>query len=66
MRCIIVSDGSLKADAHCAYCHRRISDSYVRKIGTCFVYCDYGCYQNAEEFLVPARNLPVISWTVNS
>jgi hypothetical protein len=66
MRCIVVSDGSLKADTPCAYCQRRIGKSYARGIGTPSIYCDYDCYQSAEEAAILARNLPANTWKVNS
>jgi hypothetical protein len=66
MRCIVVSDGNLKADTRCAYCQRQIGDSYARKIGTHFIYCNYDCHENAEEVAVLTRNLAVNTWTVNS
>ena len=33
MRCILVNDANLKADACCTYCRKRIVDSYIREIG---------------------------------
>jgi len=44
MRCIIVNDAYLKADAFCAHCGNRIGENYVREIGTRLIYCDYRCY----------------------
>ena len=66
MRCILVSDANLKADTRCTYCRKTIGDRYAREIGTRYVYCDYDCYQRAEEASVHARNLPANTWTVNS
>ena len=66
MRCILVSNGSLKTDTRCAYCQRRIGDSYAREIGTRFVYCNYDCYQSAEQATIPARRLPASTWKVHS
>jgi hypothetical protein len=66
MRCVLVSDGNLKADTRCAYCQRRIGESYAREISTHFVYCGYDCYQSAEQAAIPARNLPANTWKVHS
>ena len=66
MRCILVSDASLKADTRCTYCQRKIGDSYVREISTRFVYCDYDCYETAVAATTLPRNLPINIWTVNS
>ena len=66
MRCIVVSDASLKADTRCTYCQKKIGDSYAREISTRLIYCDFDCYQNAAESAALARNLPVNIWTVNS
>jgi hypothetical protein len=66
MRCILVSDTSLKADARCTCCRKKIGDSYVREISTRFIYCDYDCFQSAEAASVRAHKLPVNTWTVNS
>jgi hypothetical protein len=66
MRCIVVIDGNLKADTCCAHCQRRISDSYAREIGTRSIYCDYDCYQSAEEAAILARSLPANTWKINS
>ena len=44
MRCIIVNDAYLKAEAFCAHCGNRIGESYVREIGSRLTYCDYRCY----------------------
>jgi hypothetical protein len=44
MRCIVVNDAYLKAEAFCAHCGNRISESYVREIGSRLIYCDYRCY----------------------
>jgi hypothetical protein len=66
MRCIVVSDGNLKADTRCAYCQRQIIDSHARKIGTRLIYCNYDCYESAEEVAVLTRNLAANTGTVNS
>jgi hypothetical protein len=46
MRCILVNDASLKAEAYCTYCRKKIGDSYLREIGSKFLYCCYDCYQS--------------------
>jgi hypothetical protein len=70
MRCILVSDADLKADARCSHCNKLIGNHYARKIGTRFLYCGYDCYQSAEEAANLARHLPSntgsTTWKVNS
>ena len=66
MRCILVSDASLKADTRCTYCQKKIGGSYAREISTRFIYCNFDCYQDAAEAAALARNLPVNIWTANS
>ena len=69
MRCILVSDASLKSDTRCTYCGKKIGDSYAREIGSRFIYCDYDCYRHAAEAPVLTLNAPATStntWTVNS
>jgi hypothetical protein len=52
MRCILVNDANLKTEAYCAYCRRKIGDSYAREIDSRFLYCDYACYRGATEQLL--------------
>jgi hypothetical protein len=66
MRCILVSDASLKADARCSHCNKLIDNHYARKIGTRFLYCGFDCYESAEEAANLARHLPANVWKVNS
>jgi hypothetical protein len=69
MRCIIVNDAYLKAEAFCAHCGNRIGESYVRKIGSGLIYCDYRCYAVALKASTAALGYrpPAIStWTRTS
>jgi hypothetical protein len=69
MRCILVKDANLKADTHCTYCRKSITESYARAIGSRYLYCDYNCYQLATETVVIAigdRGVPANSGTRNS
>lgn len=69
MRCILVSDASLKSDTRCTYCRKKIGDSYAREIGSRFIYCDYDCYRRAAEtpaLALSARATSTNIWTVNS
>jgi hypothetical protein len=69
MRCILVSDASLKSDTCCTYCRKKIGDSYAREIGTRLIYCDYDCYRLAIKTPVVTLNARATSantWTVNS
>jgi hypothetical protein len=69
MRCVLVSDANLKADACCTYCRTKISDNYVREIGNRFIYCSYDCFQDAAAtpLAIPGgRVIPINSCTVNS
>jgi hypothetical protein len=69
MRCVLVSDANLKADACCTYCRTKIGDSYVREIGSRFIYCSFDCFQDvaATPIAVPgSRIVPASSRTVNS
>jgi hypothetical protein len=54
MRCIIVNDANLKAEAFCAHCGGRIGNGYVREIGSHLTYCDYRCYSVAFKSSVAA------------
>jgi hypothetical protein len=69
MRCILVNDARLKAEAYCTYCRKKIGDNYIREIGSNFLYCDYDCYQNGNltaaqlsGYVMPA----VSAWTLSS
>jgi hypothetical protein len=74
VRCILVSDASLKSDTRCTYCRKKIRDSYAREIGSRLIYCDYDCYRRAAETPVLALSARARStnttstntWTVNS
>ena len=66
MRCIVVSDGSLKANLRCAYCQRPLAAATPARLSTHFIYCNYDCHENAEEVAVLTRHLAVNTWTVNS
>ncbi|HUD87752.1 MAG TPA: hypothetical protein VMR17_14970 [Xanthobacteraceae bacterium] len=52
MRCILVNDAYLKTEASCAYCRKKIGDSYAREIDSRFLYCDYDCYRGASQVLI--------------
>jgi hypothetical protein len=54
MRCIIVNNANLKAEASCAHCGGRIGNGYVREIGSRLTYCDYRCYSVAIKSSVTA------------
>jgi hypothetical protein len=54
MRCIIVNNASLKAEACCTHCGGRIGNGYVREIGSRLTYCDYRCYSVAIKSSVAA------------
>jgi hypothetical protein len=54
MRCIIVNNANLKAEACCAHCGGRIGNGYVREIGSRLTYCDYRCYSVAIKSSVAA------------
>jgi hypothetical protein len=45
MRCVLVNDANLKAEACCTSCRRKIGDRYIREIGSRYLYCDYACYR---------------------
>jgi hypothetical protein len=47
MRCILVNGATLKADARCHHCRKRIGASYVRELANRRIYCDRDCYCNA-------------------
>ena len=64
MRCILVNDASLKTGAGCTHCRRAIAESYVREIGSKFLYCDFNCYQCATE--IPMLNLESCVQPANS
>jgi hypothetical protein len=69
MRCIIVNDAYLKAEAFCAHCGNRIGGSYVREIDTRLIYCDYRCYGVALKTSISAlgyRALALSAWTRSS
>jgi hypothetical protein len=69
MRCIIVNDAYLKAEAFCAHCGNRIDESYVREIDSRLIYCDYRCYAVALKSSAAALGCrpPAISaWTRSS
>ena len=69
MRCILVNDANLKAEAYCTYCRRKIGDSYIREIGSRFLYCDFACYQcGTATSASPADYvaLPLSAWTLSS
>jgi hypothetical protein len=74
MRCILVNDAHLKAGAYCSYCRTRIRDSYIREIGTRFLYCDFECYRGAAESVAlsptedgaVAKPLPANAWQSGS
>jgi hypothetical protein len=48
LRCILVNDANLKIEAHCARCHKKIGESYVRQVGSRFLFCGFDCYHWAE------------------
>jgi hypothetical protein len=48
LRCILVNDANLKTEAHCAWCHKRIGESYLRQIASKLLFCDFDCYKCAE------------------
>lgn len=54
MQCIIVNGANLKAEASCARCGNKISDRYIREIGSRLTYCDYRCYSVAFKTSVAA------------
>ncbi len=69
MRCILVNDAYLKTEAYCAYCRKKIGDSYAREIDSRFLYCDYECYRRTAELLIlsPADGArPAASRTLSS
>jgi hypothetical protein len=69
MRCILVNDAKLKAEAYCTYCRNKIGDSYIREIGSKFLYCDYACYQSGDARAVQPSGfvMPTMSaWTLSS
>jgi hypothetical protein len=69
MRCIIVNDAYLKSQTFCAHCGNRIGESYVRKIGSGLIYCDYRCYGVAHKASAPALryHAPALNvWTRSS
>jgi len=69
MRCVLVSEANLKAETYCAYCRKKIGDSYAREIGSRYVYCDYDCYRQAAAIpvvTVSNRTVPAASWTIRS
>jgi hypothetical protein len=69
MRCIIVNDAYLKAEAFCAHCGNRIGESYVREIGSLLIYCDYRCYAVAVKVSTAAlgyRGSEVGAWIRSS
>jgi hypothetical protein len=56
MRCILVNDAYLKADAYCAHCRSKIGEQYVRQIGSGVLFCDFDCYQCATDPLVDLQS----------
>lgn len=69
MRCILVNDANLKAEAYCIYCRKKIGDSYAREIGGRFLYCDFDCYRRGTETTtLPSGYVapPVNTWIVSS
>jgi hypothetical protein len=56
MRCILVNDAYLKADAYCAHCGSRLGEQYVRQIGSGVLFCDFDCYQCATDPLVDLQS----------
>lgn len=58
LRCILVNEARLKTDTYCAACGERIGSSYVRQIGTRKTFCDFGCYQDFDNWCA--------KWTVDS
>jgi hypothetical protein len=69
MRCIVVNGATLKAEACCTYCRKKIGDSYLREIGSRFLYCDYTCYQcGSARSALPTgyAALPLSAWTLGS
>ena len=56
MRCILVNDAYLKADAYCAHCRSKIGEQYVRQIGSRVLFCDFDCYQRATDPLVDLQS----------
>ena len=69
MRCILVNDANLKADASCTFCRKTIGESYAREIGSRFIYCDFDCYRNAAVMPIitlGTRSLPANAWTIRS
>lgn len=69
MRCILVNEANLKAGAYCTCCRKPIGDSYLREIGTRFLYCDYDCYQTGSAAAaLPSDYLlsPLNAWTLSS
>lgn len=52
LRCILVNDANLKTEVHCARCHKKIGESYVRQVGSRFLFCGFDCYQWAETLVL--------------
>jgi hypothetical protein len=69
MRCVLVNDPNLKADAHCTFCRKRIGDSYTREIGSRFIYCDFDCFRNVVQtpiITLGDRPIPINAWMLSS
>ncbi len=67
MRCVVVNEANLKAEAFCAHCAEKIGDRYLREIRTRLIYCDYHCYSVAVEsaILTPQYRIPPRgAWTM--
>jgi hypothetical protein len=44
LRFILVNDRTPCSDAHCTLCCSKVTESYIREIGTKFCYCSCGCF----------------------
>jgi hypothetical protein len=44
MKFLLVNDRQPREDAYCTLCTEKVTESYVREIGTRLMYCDHQCY----------------------
>ena len=44
LRFILVNDRTPRSDAHCTLCCSKVTESYIREIGTKFCYRGCGCF----------------------
>ena len=44
LRFILVNDRTPRSDAHCTLCCSKVTESYIREIGTKFCYCSCACF----------------------